>query len=297
MYIFLILNKNMEKEILEKYRKAQEISTKVVEFSKTLLKEGVKILDIAENVEKKIFELGAKPAFPLNIGVNEIAAHFTPSKDDTTILKENDLVKIDVGVHVDGYIWDRAFTVQIGKEKNPLIEASEKALKEALKLVKPGVRIFEISETIENALSEFNFNPVRNLCGHGLERFVQHASPTIPNVKNNIKEELKEGQVVAIEVFATNGSGWVKESSQTLIYQFASEKLPRMYEARKILEMAKNEFEKLPFAKRWLKGFSPFKLDLALKQLVEIGAIREFPVLKEESNGLVAQAEETVIVT
>jgi methionine aminopeptidase len=70
-----------------------------------------------------------------------------------------------------------------------------------------------------------------------------------------------------------------------------------MYEARKILNMAKNEFEKLPFAKRWLKGFSPFKLDLALKQLVEIGAIREFPVLKEESNGLVAQAEETVIVT
>jgi methionyl aminopeptidase len=286
----------MEEEILEKYKKADEISTKVIEFSKTFLKEGVKILDIAESIEKKIFELGAKPAFPLNIGINEIAAHFTPDVNDTTVLKENDLVKIDVGVHVDGYIWDRAFTVQIGKENNLLIEASEKALKEALKLAKPGAKIFEISEVIEDTLGEFNFNPVRNLCGHGLERFVQHASPSIPNMKNNIQDELKEGQVIAIEVFATNGSGWVKESFPTLIYQFLNEKLPRLYEARKILDMAKNEFEKLPFAKRWLKGFSSLKLDLALKQLVEMGAIREFPVLKEETNGLVAQTEETVII-
>jgi methionyl aminopeptidase len=296
MYIFLILNKNMEKEVLEKYKKAQEISTKVVELAKTLLKEGTKVLHIAETLEKEIIELGAKPAFPINIGINEVAAHFTPDVGDTTVLKENDLVKIDIGVHVDGYIWDRAFTVRIGREKDLLVEACEIALKEALKLVKPGTKVFEISEVIEDKLKEFNFNPVRNLCGHGLERFVQHASPTIPNVKNDIQYELKEGQAIAIEVFATNGSGWVKESPPVLIYQFAKGKQPRMYEARKILDLAENEFEKLPFAKRWLKAFSPIKLDLALKQLVEIGAIREFPVLREESGGLVAQAEETVIV-
>lgn len=286
----------MEQEILEKYNKAKEISEKVIEFSKTVLKEGIKVLDLAEIVEKKIFELGAKPAFPLNIGINEIAAHFTPDIGDTSTLKVNDLVKIDLGVHVDGYIWDRAFTLQINKEKHPLIEACEKALKEALKLAKQGTKIFEISEVIENTVREFNFNPVRNLCGHGLERFVQHASPSIPNVKNNIRDELKEGQIIAIEVFATDGSGWVKESSPTLIYQFFNEKLPRFHEARKILDMAKDKFEKLPFARRWLKEFPPLKLDFALKQLVEIEAIRAFPILKEQTNGLVAQAEETVII-
>ncbi|MDI6806671.1 MAG: type II methionyl aminopeptidase [Candidatus Aenigmarchaeota archaeon] len=286
----------MEKEVLEKYKRAEEISTKVIEFSKGLLKDGIKILEIAESVEKKIFELGAKPAFPLNIGINEVAAHFTPASDDTSILKVGDLVKIDIGVHVDGYICDRAFTICVGDEKHQLIEACEKTLKEALKLIKPGAKICEISEVVENSLAEFGFNPIRNLCGHGLERFVQHAAPSIPNAKNDIKDELKENQVIAMEVFGTNGSGWVKESYPALIYQFANDRLPRLLEARKILDMAKFKFEKLPFTKRWLKEFSPLKLDFALKELVNIDAIKAFPILKEQTDALVAQAEETVIL-
>jgi methionyl aminopeptidase len=178
-----------------------------------------------------------------------------------------------------------------------LIEASEKALKEALKLIKPGTKIFEISEVVEKTIAEFGFNPIRNLCGHGLQQYNQHAPPTIPNGKNNIREELKEGQVIAMEVFSTNGIGLVKESSPTLIYKFLQDRPTRLWEARKILEKSKEEFDKLPFAKRWLtKVATGVKLDLALKQLVEIGALAEYPILKEESNGLVAQTEETVIV-
>jgi methionyl aminopeptidase len=287
----------MEKDILENYEKARSISDSVILFSRTLLKEGTKIFDVAEKIEKKILNLGARPAFPVNISINENAAHYTPDINDLTVLNENDIVKIDIGIGVEGFVWDRAFTVCMGNESHPLIEASEKALEEALKLIKPGTKIFEISEVVENTIAEFGFNPVRNLCGHGLEQYTQHAKPTIPNGKNTIKEEIKEGQVIAMEVFSTNGIGLVKESSPVLIYSFLQDKPIRLFEARKILERSKKEFEMLPFAKRWLTNIvSGAKLELALKQLVDVGALTEYPILKEESNGLVAQTEETVIV-
>jgi len=287
----------MEKEILDNYEKARSISDGVIIFSRTLLKENIRIFDLAEKIEKKIFDLGGKPAFPVNISINENAAHYTPDLNDIIILKEDDLVKVDIGVAVEGYIWDRAFTVCIGKETHPLIEASEKALQEALKLIKPGVKIFEISDVVEKTIAEFGFNPIRNLCGHGLEQYVQHTGPTIPNGKNTIKEEIKEGQTVAMEVFSTNGAGLVKESSPVLIYKFSQERPVRLIEARKILQKSVEDFDMLPFAKRWLSGITTgAKLELALRQLVQIGALTEYPVLKEEANGLVAQTEETVIV-
>ncbi len=287
----------MEKEILEKYKKAKQVSDEVKELARDLVKDGVKILEIAEKVEKRIKELGAKPAFPLNISINEIAAHYTPDIDDTTTLKEGDLVKIDIGTQVDGYIWDRAFTVCIGEKTHPLIEVSEKALEEALKLIKPGTKVCEISEVVEDTVLNYGFNPVRNLCGHGLSRFNQHDLPTIPNGKNTIQTEIKEGQVIAMEVFVTDGVGLVKESFPVLIYKFKQQKPVRLPEARKILNMAMNEFNYLPFAKRWLAGKIPkIKIDFALKELVEVGALIDYPILKEESNRPIAQTEETVIV-
>ena len=181
-----------------------------------------------------------------------------------------------------------------GKESHPLIQASEKALQEALKIVKPGIKVYEISEVIENTIKEFDFNPIRNLCGHGLEQYNQHAPPSIPNGKNTIQTEIKD-QAIAIEVFVTNGAGLIKDSFPTLIFKYKQDKPVRLPEARKILEKSKTEFEKLPFTKRWL-NISPFKIDLALKQLLDVDAIFDYPVLKEETNGLVAQAEETIIV-
>lgn len=168
---------------------------------------------------------------------------------------------------------------------------------EAVKLLKPGTRVFEISDVIADVIDEFGFRPIQNLCGHGLDHYVQHASPTIPNGRNNIKEKIESGQAIAMEVFTTDGTGSVKESSPTLIYRYLQDKAIRMPEARKILEIAKNNFEGLPFAKRWLaKTVSGFRLDFALRQLVENGALEGYPVLKEEGNGLVAQHETTVIV-
>jgi len=286
----------MEKEELENYQKAKEISDEVMKYAKSLKFENAKALEIAETIENLILQNKGKPAWPVNISINEIAAHYTPDINDTTVLKHGDLVKVDVGVQVNGYIWDRAFTVCIGEKTHPLIEASEKALKEALKLIKVGTKIYEISEVVENVVTQSGFNPVRNLCGHRLEQFNQHAHPSIPNSKNNIQEKLEENWAVAMEVFTTNGSGWVVDSRPILIYRYFQDKPVRLWESRKILELAKTEFDELPFAKRWIKGISPLKFDMALNQLVQVDALYTYPPLKEESNGLVAVTEETVIV-
>lgn len=286
----------MEKDVLENYQKAMKINDSVVAYVKRIDFEGKKILNIAEEIENVIRSLNGKPAWPVNININEIAAHYTPDVNDTIVLKADDLVNIDIGVQVNGYISDKAFTVCVGKSKHPLIEASEKGLKEAIKLIKPGTKIFEISDVVENTVNELGFNVVRNLCGHAVERFNQHAHPSIPNGKNTIQEEIKSDTVIAMEVFTTDGSGWVVESSPSLIFKYKQDRPIRLPEARQILEISKKKFDMLPFAKRWIKEVSPFKFDMAIRQLIESEALYDYPPLKEKENGMVAQTEETIIV-
>jgi len=287
----------MDEEALKKYKKSFQISDEVMEFARGFAKENAKVIDIADNIEDKIKSLGGKPAFPVNISINEIAAHYTPDTDDVLVLQAGNLVKVDIGVHVDGYIVDRAFSVFIGHKSHPLIDATDKAVKEAVNVVKPGVKVSEVSEVIADVIDSFGFNPIQNLCGHGLDRYVQHAPPTIPNGRNTSSEKIQAGKAIAVEVFATDGSGSVKESSPTLIYRYLQDKSVRLMEARKILEVAREGFEGLPFAKRWLsKVASGPKLDIALRQLMDVGALEAYPVLKEEAGGIVAQTETTIIV-
>jgi methionyl aminopeptidase len=285
----------MNEESIRKQKEAFEKMKVVLEYAKTLVKPNAKILDIAEAIEKKIFEVGAKPAFPVNIGINEIAAHYTPSIDDQTVLKEGDMVKIDIGLHVDGYISDNAFTVLVGKNSHPMIEIAKKAVEEARKVLRENVKIKEVSEVIESVVSSSGFNIVRNLTGHFLDRYVVHGV-SIPNVKNEIEIPIPKGQAVAIEVFVTNGSGWAKESSEVEIFQFREDRGSRILEAKKILEMSIRDFDGLPFAKRWIKNIPRAKLDLAIRDLVNRGCLIDYPVLKESDNSLVAQWEESFIV-
>ncbi len=286
----------MEEEVLKKYRLAHDISDEVIEFAKPLIKSGARIIEVAEKIEKKILEMKAKPSWPVNFSINEFAAHVTPGINDATVLRENDLVKVDIGCQVDGYISDRAFTVFIGHKTHPMIETSEKATRAALDALKPGVRVSEISTIIEDIVVGAGFNPIRNLAGHSMAQNSQHEPPSIPNGRTNDQTEILEGTPLAIEVFTTDGSGWVKESSPTTIYKFLQDRPVRLPEARKILDMAKNDFEMLPFATRWLEGISPMKLEMALRQLVEAGALESYPPLKEESGGMVAVYEDTKIV-
>ena len=287
----------MNSEVRKKYEKAQSVSEKVQEFAKKQLKEETSVLKFAESVEKEILGNDGKLAFPVNISINEIAAHYTPDIGDTLSFKDNDLVKVDIGVHIDGYIWDAAFTKKIGNGKDEIIQASEQALEAALKIIKPGVRVFEISEIVESTVEKFGLKTIANLSGHGLERFVQHAHPNIPNSRNNISHELEEGKAIAMEVFTTNGAGYVKEGSQALIYRFIQDRNVRSQEGRKILVKARDEFEGVPFAKRWIQSIATgARLDIALNELVNNGCLEAYPVLKEAGNGKVAQTETTILL-
>ncbi|TRZ54185.1 type II methionyl aminopeptidase [archaeon] len=291
--IFVII---MDKQILDKYLHAGRIAKETLDYGKALVKDGAGVLEIAEAIEKKIFELGGKPAFPVNIGINETAAHFTPVLQSRDIIKAEDYVKLDLGVHIDGYIADTAVTIRsAGKDK--MILCSEKMLDAALPFFVPGGKLSEIGEAIENVSKEFGFNPIRNLTGHGLKQYDLHAGTNVYNVKNSSKKILEAGGVYAIEPFCTTGTGLVKDSEPALIFMWLADKPVRSAEARKILELAKNKYNGLPFAKRWLeKSFSPLKLNLAINELSRIGALHAFAQLKEVSGKPVAQSEHTVIV-
>lgn len=282
-------------EELQNWRKAGRIAADALGYGKALIKKGILLVDVADKVEEKIFSLGAKPAFPVQISLNKIAAHYCPEANEKTVF-DNQLVKLDVGVHVDGCIGDTACTVDLSGENKELVEASEKALAEAISIISPGVKLFEVGDAIQKAITGYGFAPVRNLCGHGLEQFDVHAEPSIPNFNNHDATELKEGQVIAIEPFATTGSGIVIETSNPTVFLLREKKPVRDITTRQILKEIES-FEGLPFAKRWLtKRFSPLRVNLALKQLAQLGAIVEFPPLAEKEKRLVSQAEHSIIV-
>lgn len=271
----------MDEKILEKYIKAGRIGAQVKQEVFQTIKPGMKILDLAELIEKRIIELGGKPAFPVNIGINETAAHYTPVIGDNKEIMPGDLVKIDIGVHIDGYIADMAFTYC--SEKNDLIEAAEKAVQAGIAVIKPGLKICEISQAISDSVKSSGFGVIINLTGHGLEKFDLHSDPTVPNVINSSDYVLKSGDVIALEPFVTKTNGYVKESETAEIYSYLQERSVRLPEGRMILQIARDKYSGLPFAKRWLsKEISPLKIFLGLKQLELAGAMRSYPVLKEK---------------
>lgn len=285
----------MEKEILEKYKKAGRVAAEVRKEVEKKIKPGLKLLDLAEMIDSLIEQKGGKPAFPVNISLNETAAHYTPGVADTRVIEPKDLVKIDIGIHVDGYIGDLAFTYC--SEKSPLIDCAWKVLENAIKIIKPGISIAEIGEVIENTVKGEGLGLIVNLTGHTLDRYVFHGSPSIPNVKNESEHTFKEWDVIALEPFITETNGFVRESGVTEIYRYLMDRPVRLTEARKILELARDEYHELPFAKRWLyKKISPVKVSLALRQLEAVGALETYPILKEVENKPIAQAEHTIIV-
>jgi methionyl aminopeptidase len=280
----------MKKEILDKYMRAGGIVREVRGEVVGMVRVGGSLLEVAEFVENRIRDLGGMPAFPCNISRNDEAAHATPSFDSDEEFGE-DMVKVDIGAHIDGWIADSAITVDLSGNGD-LVRASEDALAAAIEIVREDVNTTEIGEVIEGTIRGYGFIPIMNLTGHGLAQYDAHTYPPIPNRKAKRGVILKEDDVIAIEPFATDGAGSVRESTGKEIYQLVKVKTARSQEARELLREIE-PYKTLPFAKRW---FSSHRTDFALKQLERIGAIKSFPVLKEVSGGLISQAEHTVIV-
>lgn len=285
----------MEKEILEKYLKAGRIAGEALEYGKSLIKPGAKVIEILDKIEEKIIALGGEMAFPAQISLNETAAHACSDLKDETVLKEQ-LVKLDIGVQIDGYIADTALTVDLSGKYAELVKASWGALEEALKMIKPGITLGEVGRVIHKAITSYGFSPVRNLSGHGLEQYDIHTKPSVPNFDNGNDYELEEGEVIAIEPFASSGAGIVQESSPATVFSLIKEGAVRDLTARKILEEIKS-YKGLPFAKRWLeRKFGTAKTNFALMMLLKQDCLQQHPPLVDQNRGMVSQAEHSVIV-
>ncbi|MFH0889803.1 MAG: type II methionyl aminopeptidase [Candidatus Aenigmatarchaeota archaeon] len=282
----------MDVKIFENYTKSGRILKDI--FEALVIKPGDKLLDIADTVENEIMRKGAMPAFPANISLNEIAAHYTPTPGDEAVVKEGDLVKVDLGAHIDGYIADSAAT--FCSEKSDMIVAVRNAVDAATKMMKPGIKVKDVSDAIESEIESKGFRPVNNLTGHSLDKFIFHGPVAIPNVRNDIDYEFKIDDVFAVEPFATDGAGSVKDSEKVYIFRYFKDHNTRLQEGRQVLTLAKSDFSSLPFCERWIKGITRIKFDIAVKQLVAAGAIEAYPVLREVNKGRVAQAEHTVII-
>jgi len=287
----------MKEKEFKSYVKAGKVLKRIQSNAKTSIKEGMKLLDIAEKIEKEIIELDAKPAFPANLSLNNNAAHYTPASDDETVIGEKDLLKVDIGVHVDGFIADASITIDFSNEWGKMAEATEKALENALSMLKVGRKLGEIGTEIEKTIRSYGFNPVQNLSGHGLAEYQTHASPSIPNISKRDARTIEEGKAYAVEPFATNGSGFVKEAPQTEIFELNEVKPVRNLEARKILSKVEEEYNTLPFAQRWLlKSFSPINTKIALRELIQRECLKRYPLLREQKEMIVTQAENSFVV-
>ena len=284
----------MDEEVKQNYIKAGKISAEVLEYGKSLIKKGNSLLETTELIEKRIFELGGKPAFPVQISCNDIAAHFCIEENDETIFDEQ-VVCLDLGVHVNGAIGDNAYTIDLSGRYNELVKAAQKALEEALKIVKVGTELREIGKAINDTIASYGYVPVRNLSGHGLDVYNIHTNPTIPNIDNGDRKTLKEGMAFAVEPFASTGSGVVHESGLPTVFMLDNKRPVRSPITREVLKEIES-YEGLPFAKRWLRRKFGAKANFALRELTQLGIVHEFPPLVEVNKGIVSQAEHSILI-
>lgn len=280
----------MEKEIIDKYVEAGRVGKLALELAKSLVEPGASLLSIATEVEKFINDSGARPAFPLNLSINNEAAHYTPFPGDSKKLNRGDLLKIDIGAHIDGYMSDNAATVEVGETGNytDLIESTREALNRAISVVRPMQRLGDIGRVIGATIEGHGFKPVRNLGGHGIDRYDLHSSIFIPNYDDGNAQQLSPGMAIAIEPFASTGIGMVHNGPGGNIYILSGTKVRQD-------ELLYKNFNTAPFAERWVVGIVPDHQKY-LKKMMKQRELSQFPVLKEHVNARIAQSEHSLLV-
>ena len=282
----------MKEEVYERYIQAGKAASEILKKGAGLISAGVSILEVGTKVEEMVLDRGFGIAFPVNISLNETAAHDTPSPDDIRVFNNGDIVKLDLGVHLDGYIADTACSVDLG-DKPELLKASSAALREAISAVKPGVTIGALGTIVAREIVSRGFKPIANLTGHGLDRFCLHMGPNVPNIPMTGGAVIEEEMVLAIEPFATTGTGYVRDTSRNEIYSQLVNRPVRLSTERKIMSEI-GDRKSMPFARRHLKVKKP---ELALSHLVHEGVLRSYPVLSDVAGSFVSQFEHTLIVT
>jgi methionyl aminopeptidase len=275
-----------------------KITARVLTEISTEIEPGKRIIQICALAENKIKEYGGIPAFPLNVSINHIAAHSTSPKGDRSEIPEFGLVKLDVGVHVDGYITDTARTIDIDGTLDGFVAATDDALAEAIALMQPGADLGDIGHTIEKVIREYGLRPVKNLSGHSLEKYRLHAGKIVPNVKKRGIGTVEVGEYYAIEPFATTGIGTVVDSEYVYIFANTGIDEPLEGTTEKLRKYLRNKYGPFPFASRWISTSSK-NVDVIeeIKNLLKARALRGYPMQIEKKGRPVSQSEHTIYIS
>jgi len=266
---------------------------------RSFVHENMAIIEVCEKAEGLIRLKGGKPAFPCNVSINEVAAHYTAPPGDPSTIPANSVVKVDIGVQVDGYVTDTAFTACFNPEYETMTETARLALKAAIENVEGDVSPSKIGGIIENTIKNRGFKPIQNLTGHSVGRYLIHAGTSIPNVHQVTFGKLHAGEIFAIEPFVTvrEAGGAVEDAPQKTIFRLVKPKLAKSSETKQLLKFIEDNFRTLPFAERWLIGVLPKEQHAkAFRELLASKAVMGYPVFVEITRKTVAQAEHTVLV-
>lgn len=283
---------------IQDYISAGKIASEVRENARKKYHVGSTLLEICESIEKEIKNKGGKCAFPVNTSLNDIAAHYTAEPNDPIVVKETDLLKIDLGVQINGYIADTAVTVCYDPNYDYLVQAAESALKDAMSIMRVGTKSSDVGKTIENTVKQMGGIPIANLSGHSLEQYTIHAGKSVPNIWSIGSFSFQSTEAYACEPFVTtrDGSGFVREGKTRNIFSLTTRKRSKDDEANKLIDFIWSNFNMLPFALRWiLQEWDENTARSLLDKLIQNKIVRSYPILIEANGQKVAQAEHTFI--
>lgn len=283
---------------IQDYISAGKIASEVRENARKKYHVGSTLFEICESIEKEIEQKGGKCAFPVNVSLNDIAAHYTAEPNDNIVVKDTDLLKIDLGVQINGYIADTAVTACYDPNYDYLVQAAEAALRDAISIMHVGTKSSDVGKTIETTVKQLGGIPIANLSGHSLEQYTIHAGKSVPNIWSIGSFSFVSTEAYACEPFVTTteGLGFVREGKTRNIFSLVTRKRTKDEDVNKMIDFIWKKFNMLPFALRWLVSEWDEKTARnILGKLVQSKIVRSYPILVEANNQRVAQAEHTFI--
>ena len=287
----------MNPEEIEKWKEAGKLARDALHYGKKLIQNNSKMLEVTEKIESYVIKNGGELAFPTNLAVNNVGAHWTPSSKSDDVFNKGDIVKLDVGVHIEGYIGDNALTVEIETNKyKKMIEASREALNAAIDVAAAGVNVGIIGHAVQDKIEQYGYRPIANLTGHRIKRYNLHSGISIPSVRERGGPSLSNGDIVAIEPFVTDGAGRVGGKRNSNIYHLRQIRKVRDEKATELMMEIQNRYKGLPFAERWLHKIQD-NAGKNLQKLMRAGIVSYYHVLDELGKGIVAQSEHTLLIT
>ena len=308
----------LNNDFLTDYRHGAEAHRQARQYARKFIKPGMSLTDIANGIEDSVralvghqgLEEGdaqiAGMGFPTGLSLNHCAAHYTPNAGNKMVLAQEDVMKVDIGVHVNGRIVDSAFTLAFEPKYDPLLAAVKEATDTGVREAGIDVRMSDIGAAIQEVMEsyEVDLNPgkeqparvkcIRNLNGHNIDQYRIHGGKSVPIVKGGDQTKMEEGETFAIETFGSTGKGYVHDDMETSHYAKRADAphVPlRVASAKSLLRSIEKNFGTLPFCRRYLDRLGHEKYLLGLNNLVSSGIVEDYPPLCDVKGSYTAQFE------